>query len=177
MTDSTILDIRQKRQDTYKWLMRLLWIGLGVGILTLITFFFFLSRTNLPSLKELENPKSELASQIYADNMEVIGRYYVENRVPVAYQQLSKNLVNALIATEDERYYQHSGIDIEALGRVIFKTVVLRRDAGGGSTITQQLAKLLFTGKPASGFDRALQNLRNGLLPFAWSATTPKKKS
>ncbi len=164
MKDTTVLDIRQKRQNTYKWLMRLLWIGLALAILALILFFFFLSRTNLPSLQELENPKSELASQIYGDNMEVLGRYYIENRVPVSYQQLSKNLVNALVATEDERYYNHSGIDIEALGRVVFKTVVLGKDAGGGSTITQQLAKLLFTGKPGSGIERALQKFKEWII-------------
>lgn len=164
MKDTTILDIRQKRQNTYKWLMRLLWIGLALTVVAVIIFFFLLSRTNLPSLKELENPKSELASQIYGDNMEVLGRYYIENRVPVSYQQLSKNVVNALVATEDERYYKHSGIDIEALGRVIFKTVVLGKDAGGGSTITQQLAKLLFTGKPGSGLERALQKFKEWII-------------
>jgi penicillin-binding protein 1A len=103
---------------------------------------------DLPSFEELENPRSRIASSIYASDGEVLGKYYIENRTPVIYDSLSSHLVNALIATEDERYLEHSGIDAKALGRVLVKTVILQnKNAGGGSTISQQLAKLL-VGRP-----------------------------
>lgn len=176
MSEQKVGDIRQERKSLYEKIMRWLWILLGVGVLGTIIFFLALSRSDLPSLKELENPKSEVASQIYGDNMEVIGRYYIENRIPVSYQQLSNHIVNALVATEDERYYQHAGIDFEALGRVLFKSLVLRQDAGGGSTITQQLAKLLFTGTPGSGLERALQKFKEWIIALRLERSYTKEE-
>lgn len=128
--------------------------------------FIVLSFSNLPSVKQLENPKSEEASQIFAANAEVIGRYYTENRVPVNFEELSPHLVNALIATEDEDFHQHSGIDFVALGRVAVKTVLLgQRSSGGGSTISQQLAKLLFTDRVSRNLsERALQKLKEWII-------------
>lgn len=145
-----------------KWLWRIVFGGLAAVLL----LFFGLSFTNLPSVQQLENPKSELATEVYAANGEVLGRYYTENRVPVQFDELSPYLVQALIATEDERFYQHSGIDFRALGRVIFKTVLLQRESSGGaSTITQQLAKLLFTGQRASNkFVRVLQKFKEWII-------------
>lgn len=147
---------------TVKWLWRLLLGGLAAVVL----LFIGLSFSNLPSVKELENPKSELATEVYASNGEVLGRYYTENRVPVTYDELSPYLVQALIATEDIRFYQHSGIDFKALGRVLFKTLLLRQESSGGaSTISQQLAKLLFTGKRASNkFVRVIQKLKEWII-------------
>src|SRR5690606_24203486 len=86
----------------------------------------------------------------------------VKKRVPVTYDEISPHVINALISTEDERFYRHSGIDFEALTRVLVKRIILQnRNAGGGSTITQQLAKLLFTPKPASNiYARAPQKLK-----------------
>src|SRR5690606_22105984 len=97
---------------------------------------------------------------------DVLGRFYIENRVPVEYDDLSPHLVTALIATEDERFYKHAGIDLEALGRVLFKTALLgQKNTGGGSTITQQLAKLLFTGKPATSLPkRVVQKLKEWII-------------
>lgn len=145
-----------------KWMW---YLSLG-GILGVILLFFILSFTELPSVQQLENPKSEEASQVFASNGEVLGRYYTENRVPVGYKQLSPHLVNALIATEDERFYDHCGIDFEALGRVAFKTVLLgQKSSGGASTITQQLAKLLFTGQKASNiYKRVFQKLKEWII-------------
>ncbi len=148
-------------QSIVKWMWRLTFAGIGAAIL----LFMILSFTNLPSVEQLENPKSELASLVIADNGETIGRYYTENRVPVPYDSLSPNLVRALISTEDERYYSHSGIDFRALGRVFVKTVLLgQRSSGGASTITQQLAKLLFTGEKASGVMRVFQKFREWII-------------
>ena len=122
------------KQETYRRIARWMWyISLG-GLGAILLSFLILSFTNLPSVKQLENPKSEEASQVFAANGEVIGRYYTENRVPVSFSELSPNLVNALIATEDERFHEHSGIDFEALGRVAIKTVLLGQKSSGGAS-------------------------------------------
>jgi penicillin-binding protein 1A len=94
----------------------------------------------LPSFEELENPKSNLASRVFSSDQKMLGTYYVENRSNVRFDELNPYLVEALIATEDERYHEHSGIDLQGLVRV----VVFAGGRGGGSTITQQLAKNLF---------------------------------
>jgi penicillin-binding protein 1A len=99
----------------------------------------------MPTFEELENPESNLAAEIISADQQLLGKYYRENRTVVQFDNLSPVLVNALVATEDIRFYEHSGIDPRGLGRVLFKTVILgQRNAGGGSTITQQLAKNLF---------------------------------
>lgn len=99
----------------------------------------------LPGFEELENPKSNLASEVYSSDQVLLGKYYIQNRSNVGFEELSPNLVNALKATEDIRFEQHSGVDVKGLFRVFFKTIVLRQDgAGGGSTLSQQLAKNLF---------------------------------
>ena len=99
----------------------------------------------MPSFEELENPKSNLASEIYSEDGELLGTYYVDNRSHGTYNELSPYLVDALVSTEDQRYYKHSGIDFPGLVRVLFKTIVSgNKSSGGGSTISQQLAKMLF---------------------------------
>ncbi|MFK7798809.1 MAG: transglycosylase domain-containing protein [Aureispira sp.] len=136
-----------KRLERYKTAVRCMWRLYAAGFVVAIGIFYMLS-FDLPSFEELENPRSRIASSIYSSDGEVLGKYYIENRTPVIYDSLSSYLVNALIATEDERYLQHSGIDAKALGRVLVKTVILQnKNAGGGSTISQQLAKLL-VGRP-----------------------------
>lgn len=158
----------------FKWLWRLVF----AGILSVILLFVGLSFTDLPSVQELENPKSEQASVILASDNSELGRYYTENRVPVDFDQLSPNLTNALIATEDERYYKHSGIDFEALGRVAVKTVILGQESSGGaSTITQQLAKLLFTGRAASSISkRIFQKLKEWIIAVRLERRYTKKE-
>jgi penicillin-binding protein 1A len=142
-------DFRQKARKMWKYFIFFL-----VGIAGL---FIFLSLTKMPSLEELENPINDFATEVYSPNGEVLGRYYIENRVALHYKDLNPNLVKALIATEDQRFYQHAGIDFEAVARVATKTIfMMDRSAGGGSTITQQLAKLLFSNRDFSdmGFIR-----------------------
>jgi len=125
-------------------LIRWVWIFWGVAILLTALFFLMLS-FNLPSFSELENPKINLASVVHSDAGTPFGKYYIENRESIDYRDLNPHLIQALISTEDGRFYGHSGIDWIALGRVASKTVLMgNRDQGGGSTITQQLAKLLF---------------------------------
>ena len=158
--------MQQERMPVYRKIVRWMWYLMGAGFAALFLVFFILSFSNLPDTKELENPKSTLASEVYGINGEVLGRFFIENRVPVEYSELSSHLVNALIATEDERFYKHAGIDMEALGRVLVKTAILgQKSTGGGSTITQQLAKLLFTGKPATSITkRIVQKLKEWII-------------
>lgn len=128
-----------------KWLVRLLWAGIILGALGLFILFYSLSKSDLPSFEDLENPQYDEASIIYDAHGVSFGKYYVENREIIPYDSLSPLILNALIATEDERFYSHCGIDYRALIRVAFKTVLLRQESsGGGSTISQQLSKLLF---------------------------------
>ena len=169
--EKTTLSAKVKEQGDkphnprYKKIVRFLWMLTIGGLLSIILIFLIISRGDLPSFEELENPRYDYASQVFAEDRSVLGRYYVENRVPVSYAELSPHLVKALIATEDERYFDHSGIDLEALGRVIAKNAILRnRNAGGASTITQQLAKQLFTEKPGSGLERVMQKLKEWII-------------
>ena len=127
--------------------------GFWITFVSLIVFVFLLFFTislgffgKMPSFEELENPKSNLATEIYSSDGKVLGKYYVENRSNVHFQDLSPNVFNALIATEDARFEKHSGVDIKAIFRVIFG-MVTGTSKGGGSTITQQLAKNLFPRK------------------------------
>lgn len=130
-----------------KIIVWLIWAAAILPILTLTIIFWGISHGKIgyiPDFAELENPQSNLATEIYSADDVLLGKYYNENRTVVQFEDLSPNLVNALIATEDIRFYEHSGIDFRALMRVAVKTVILRQDAGGGSTISQQLAKNLY---------------------------------
>ncbi len=119
----------------------------------------------MPSFADLENPRSSLATDVYSADGQILGKFYVENRSQVDFEDLSPHLVHALVDTEDERFYEHSGIDIRSLFRVLVKTAVLRnKDSGGGSTITQQLAKMLFH-DPASGMaERVMQKFNEWVI-------------
>ncbi len=135
-----------------KKLVRALWVLFFLVIIALILLFYGLSKSGIPGFDLLENPESNLATEIYTSDGKVLGRYYIENRVAVHYDDLSPHLSAALIATEDERYLKHSGIDFKALARVFTKTVLMgKSSSGGGSTISQQLAKLLFKRPQLSG--------------------------
>ena len=123
------------------------WSIYGFCVLAVAIFFILLSYGVLgfmPTFEDLENPKSSLASDVISEDGVTFGKFYVENRSQVEFEDLSPYLVNALISTEDERFYDHAGIDFRGLLRVLVKTAILQQDAGGGSTITQQMAKLLF---------------------------------
>ena len=119
----------------------------------------------MPDIEELQNPISRSATQVFSADGKVIGtwNYNRENRILVSYNNLSPHLVQALVATEDERFYEHSGIDFIALGRAIVKRGILgQTSAGGGSTITQQLAKQLYSETAHSKLERILQK------PIEW---------
>lgn len=119
----------------------------------------------MPDMDDLSNPIDKYASQVYSSDGKLIGTWNLDkaNRVAVDYNNLSPHLVHALVATEDERFYEHSGIDFIALGRAIVKRGVMRQtSAGGGSTITQQLAKQLYSEKAHNSLERLLQK------PIEW---------
>lgn len=147
-----VINPRKERLAVYQRVSKWMWRVAIAAVIGIGLFFFVLSFQNLPTFEELENPKSNLASEIYGANNEVIGRYYIENRIPVPYDSLSPHLVKALIATEDERFYEHCGIDWEAIARVV-KGLVTLNPQGGGSTITQQLAKLLYSNRDFRGMN------------------------
>ncbi len=112
---------------------------------------------HIPSDKELTNIKNAIASEVYTSDSVLIGKFYFENRTNVAYEDISIHILNALISTEDIRFFEHEGIDQKSLLRVLFKTILMGdRSAGGGSTITQQLAKNLFPRKERYPFARML---------------------
>ena len=138
-------DIPNRPKKWMRYLIIALWAAIIIGIIAVLAFFFKIANGDLPSFEELENPKYDLASVVYDANGEPFGKYYIENREQIDYEELSPHIIDALIATEDIRYEKHSGIDFKALTRVAFKTLLFQKQSsGGGSTISQQLAKLLF---------------------------------
>lgn len=128
--------------------VKMMWKIFGGFLVFLTLFFFFLSIGWLgfmPSFEELENPNSNQASEVISEDGEVLGYIGLQNRSNVQFQELPKCVVNALLATEDIRFYDHSGVDLRSLFRVLGKTVLTGdKGSGGGSTLTQQLAKNLF---------------------------------
>jgi len=119
----------------------------------------------LQSKKELQNYKNAVASVVLSENGELIGKIFTENRTNITYDQLPKHLVNALIATEDARYFKHKGIDSRSLVRVFFKTILFRnKNSGGGSTITEQLAKNMFGRKNRGPFALLINKTKEALL-------------
>ena len=114
----------------------------------------------MPSVEELQNPEADLASEIYTSDGVLMGKYYAENRSEVKYNEISINVINALIATEDERFYDHSGIDAQALARVVFTLGT----QGGGSTLTQQLAKMILGQGKGNIFKRGFDKLKEWIV-------------
>lgn len=136
------------------------------GVLLVVLIFWMITKGwlgYLPPLDELQNPKNRFATEVFSSDMQSLGRFYrKENRVGVTYDQISPYMIDALIATEDARFYNHTGVDAKGLTRAI---LMLGR-AGGGSTITQQLAKQLWSPRANNIFERALQK------PIEWVIAT-----
>ena len=133
-------------KSKYRKYIIIFWSFVLLGLFAVILLFWSISAGKLgymPTFEELENPKSSLASEVYSSDNVLLGKYYVENRSKVNFCDLDSNIVNALVATEDIRYYNHSGIDFKAFLRAIVGALS-GNNRGGGSTITQQFAKLLF---------------------------------
>jgi len=148
------------------WFIRLFWMAILGPILGIAGGVWFASMGwfgPLPSFEELENPQQNLATEIYASDGVLLGKFFYENRSPVTYDQLSPHLVNALVSTEDERFREHSGIDAKSLARAIAGALT-GRSAGGGSTITQQLSKMLFTDVSSNILQRVMQKFKEWVI-------------
>ena len=130
----------KKKLIKWFWILFSTPILFAAGLIGLVWAF-----ADIPSFEELEDPDSKLATQVIAEDGEILTTFHIENRSYVSFGELSPNLVNAAVATEDVRFYGHSGIDFRSLARVIFKTILGGNSSqGGGSTLTQQLAKTLY---------------------------------
>ena len=151
-----------------KTLIYTLWALLFLAVAGVALIFTAIAKGKIgyvPPIEELENPNLKFATQIISDDGVTMGTYSysTENRIYVGYEELSPHLVNALIATEDERFAEHSGIDAKALMRAIVKRgILMQKNAGGGSTITQQLAKQFYSEQAGSIWERAMQK------PIEW---------
>ena len=153
----------------FKKYIKIFWSLFAIGILLIIILFSLVANGKLgfmPTLTELENIETSLASEVYSCDSVVIRKFfYKENRTFVPYEQISKNVITALIATEDERFYHHSGIDIRGLLRVAKGVVTGNESSGGGSTISQQLAMMLFPREEmGSKIDLAFRKFREWVI-------------
>ena len=135
-----------KKDRKYTGYVAAIWILYLIPVSFVILIFVAAAKGKLgemPSIEQLENPKTNLATTIYSSDGIVLGKFYLnDNRTPISFSELPKNIIDALIATEDERFYSHSGIDFKGTLRAIFYL----GKKGGASTITQQLARQLFVG-------------------------------
>ena len=160
-----------KKKDTMTTVNKAIkrcWIATGVIIFLMFFCVFAISQGwfgKLPPVSDLQNPINKYASRVYSDDGKLIGTwsYASENRLLVPYDSLPENLVNALVATEDVRFYDHSGIDAKAIARAVVKRLVMgQKSAGGGSTVTQQLAKQLYSDVAKTDGKRMMQK------PIEW---------
>ena len=166
--NKSVSEKKSGKKDITRWIVIALWalfVAVSVGVYCLFNAISKGRIGYMPPIEELQNPKDKLASEIYSADMVPIGRYYLEqgNRISIDYDQISQPMIDALLATEDVRFYEHSGVDFKALLRAVVKRGVLRqKSAGGGSTITQQLAKLLYSPPAGNVKERLFQK------PIEW---------
>lgn len=154
----------QKDNQGFSKYIKIFWSIFVAGIFAVILFFLFASWGvfgALPTFEELENPESNVATEIISSDGETLGKFYLQNRTPVKYTDLPKHLVEALVATEDERFYEHSGID----ARGTLRAIVTLGGSGGASTISQQLAKNLFHGEGSKNIaERIVQKAKEWVI-------------
>ena len=166
-----------KQQNTsFRKFSKWLWIivGGGIGFITLLFLFASLGLFGpLPTFEELESPETNFATEIISSDGKTLGKYYKENRTPVKFEELPENIVKALVATEDERFFEHSGIDFKGTLRAAVKL----GKGGGASTVTQQLAKLLFHGEGSKNLiERILQKLKEWVIAVRLERQYTKKE-
>jgi penicillin-binding protein 1A len=130
-------------------------------------FLLLIAWIQIPSKRELRNIQNQVASEVYSADSVLLGRYYIQDRTEVKYNEISPVVINALIATEDIRFYDHDGVDYESLGRVLVKSIFMQDESsGGGSTITQQLAKNLYPRKRYWIFSMPMNKAREVITAF-----------
>jgi len=170
------MTLNNSNKDFRSKFNRIFWWTFSIGVVSIALLFFFISigwMGYLPAIDQLQNPINKYATELYSSDLKLIGSFSEssDNRIKIEYDQISNHVVNALVATEDERFYDHSGIDGRALARVAVKTgLLLQKGSGGGSTITQQLAKLLYSPKADNIIERALQK------PIEWVISVQLEK-
>jgi penicillin-binding protein 1A len=165
------------KNGTYRRSIKIFWIVFSIGVLSFVSIFLaagFGLLGKMPEFRQLENPKTNLATQIYSSDNKVIGKfYYNDNRTPLYYEEIPKNLIDALIATEDERFYDHSGIDL----RSTLRAVVYLGEKGGASTVSQQLARQLFTGvRSRNTLDAVIQKIKEWVIAVQLERRYAKKE-
>ena len=169
MENEKKLPTKKKKSYVGRWI-KLIWLGFIGTVAAIVVLFFSISQGflgEMPDMKDIENPDIYVASEIISSDGVVLGKFEKEKTQPITYNQLPPYLVYALYAKEDERFREHSGIDLKSIVRAVY----FRGERGGGSTITQQLAKLLFTKSAAqSKMERAFQKLKE------WSVAVSLEK-
>ncbi|MBF13275.1 MAG: penicillin-binding protein [Legionellales bacterium] len=167
----------KKKNGNYRSSLKVFWIVFSVGVLSFVSIFLAAGLGllgKMPEFRQLENPKTNLATQIYSSDNKVIGKfYYNDNRTPLYYEEIPKNLIDALIATEDERFYDHSGIDL----RSTLRAVIYLGAKGGASTVSQQLARQLFTGvRSRNTVDAVIQKIKEWVIAVQLERRYAKKE-
>jgi penicillin-binding protein 1A len=167
-TKKPVKPTKKNKESNSNSLIKWVWILVLTPVLSLFLLVLLTSLGvfgALPTIEDLANPRSNLASEIISSDQEVIGKFYIENRINVRYDELSPKLVNALISTEDARFHDHSGIDLRALFRVLVRTVLGGdSDSGGGSTLTQQLAKNMFPREDLSKIEVVFRKVKEWII-------------
>lgn len=152
----------KKKNAGFRFIPRIWSFTIGALIFGLL-FFVLLTigfMGSMPNIKQLENPKNALSSEVLSEDGKLLGKYYLQNRTKISYNDIAKSTVDALVSTEDERFYEHSGIDARAIARALKG---MGKD-GGASTLTQQLAKNLFSEKPKSKVMRVVQKFKEWII-------------
>ncbi|MFT6782316.1 MAG: penicillin-binding protein 1A [Saprospiraceae bacterium] len=159
------------RNEFVKYI-KILWAAILAGLLLVVCLFIFISKTQLPDTQELEQPNYEIATIIKADDGRELGKAFKLNRVWLQYEEINPLIVDALVATEDERYFDHCGIDARSFARA----VAFLGTKGGASTITQQLAKLFFTQRSKSFIPRVWQKLKEWVIAIEFEKQYTKEE-
>ncbi len=159
----------------YLWILWMIFAIPVVGAILIFTLISFGKLGYMPSFEELENPKTNLATEVISEDGRLLGTYYRENRIKAEFVDLSPNLTKALIATEDARFYRHSGVDVRSIGRAV-SGIFRGGSKGGGSTITQQLAKMLFPREELNFVQLVFRKLREWVIAIKLERSYTKEE-
>ena len=167
----------KENKKTYRREIKLFWYVFSFGLFSLVGVFVaagFGLFGKMPEFRQLENPKTNLATQIFSSDNKILGKfYYNDNRTPLDYEEIPKDLIDALIATEDERFYSHSGIDL----RSTMRAIIYLGEKGGASTVSQQLARQLFTGvRSRNTLDAVIQKIKEWVIAIQLERRYSKKE-
>jgi len=167
----------KENKKTYRREIKLFWYMFFFGLFSFVGVFVaagFGLFGKMPEFRQLENPKTNLATQIFSSDNKILGKfYYNDNRTPLDYEEIPKDLIDALIATEDERFYSHSGIDL----RSTMRAIIYLGEKGGASTVSQQLARQLFTGvRSRNTLDAVIQKIKEWVIAIQLERRYSKKE-